>query len=80
MKPELAAQLLQLVTVYEKRVTKNRAAFKVEVHIPLDDLAVLLQLARVALGKPGGTVHHGDSAKCPSVVAGDATRCPGHQS
>lgn len=27
---------------------------------------------------PAAIVSHGDAAKCPEVVAGRATRCPGH--
>lgn len=38
-----------MVEAYEARVRKNRAAFRVEVHIPLDDLETLLMLARVCL-------------------------------
>jgi thermostable 8-oxoguanine DNA glycosylase len=42
-------QLNAFLSRYEERVAKNRAAFKVEAHVHLDDMEVLLKLARTGL-------------------------------
>lgn len=39
-------KLFDLIEKYERRVTKNRATFKVEVHINLGDMAIILAMAR----------------------------------
>lgn len=46
MKPEMIAALNKLISRYQTRVDDNRKAHRVEVHIPLTDLDVLLSLAR----------------------------------
>jgi hypothetical protein len=50
---EQLEQLHGLLVRYEERVAKNRAAFKVEAHVHLDDMEVLLKLARTGLAARG---------------------------
>jgi hypothetical protein len=46
MTSEDVRKLFDLVEKYERRVTKNRATFKVEVHVNLADMAIVLAMAR----------------------------------
>jgi hypothetical protein len=39
------------MTVYKKHVEKNARTFKVEVHVPLQDMRIILQLARAAVSR-----------------------------
>jgi hypothetical protein len=49
--PEELKMLRDMLTVYEKRVEKNARTFKVEVHVPLQDMRIILQLARAAVSR-----------------------------
>lgn len=59
MTPEQAEAVDRMLTHYEKRVEKNARTYKVEVHIPLDDLRVILRIARVAVLVAGGVRKNG---------------------
>jgi hypothetical protein len=41
----------ELKMLYEEHVEKNARTFKVEVHVPLQDMRIILQLARAAVSR-----------------------------